>query len=242
MTGTSNRPFTSFSNPNGLPSGVSPLVLASGTPSMIASHAADVYNHAAGIRPSGINRPSGAGSVSMAAGLESPGGSLDDEDDAPTPVIPSRPLSQPIDISGAGRSDNSGGSGGSGAGGPATLQKQRSGRTLAEIMQAPFRANDPARDARSNSNSPAPGGGADYTPRHSTSTTRAALGANLSFNKRLVMMRDAIAGIAFLHEKGYMHCDIKSLNFLVGEVSAPALYLFRCKGMELSWILSYSCH
>jgi serine/threonine protein kinase len=44
------------------------------------------------------------------------------------------------------------------------------------------------------------------------------MGANLSFNKRLVMMRDAIAGIAFLHEKGYMHCDIKSLNFLVAEV------------------------
>eukprot|EP01032_Pedospumella_encystans_P009734 gene9734-11440_t len=43
------------------------------------------------------------------------------------------------------------------------------------------------------------------------------LGASLSFRKRLLMMRDAAAGIAHLHAQGYMHCDIKSLNFLVAE-------------------------
>lgn len=31
------------------------------------------------------------------------------------------------------------------------------------------------------------------------------------------MMRDAARGLAFIHAKGYMHCDIKSLNYLVSE-------------------------
>lgn len=48
---------------------------------------------------------------------------------------------------------------------------------------------------------------------------RAPLGTTLSFRRRLIMMRDAICGIAHLHDQGYMHCDIKSLNFLVAEVS-----------------------
>jgi len=47
------------------------------------------------------------------------------------------------------------------------------------------------------------------------------LGASLSFRKRMLMMRDAAAGIAHLHAQGYMHCDIKSLNFLVAEVRMP---------------------
>ncbi len=38
------------------------------------------------------------------------------------------------------------------------------------------------------------------------------------FETRLRMMRDAANAIAFLHLRGYMHCDIKSLNFLVDEV------------------------
>lgn len=40
----------------------------------------------------------------------------------------------------------------------------------------------------------------------------------ISMNDRIAMMRDAIAGIAFLHSRGFLHCDIKSLNFLVDEV------------------------
>jgi hypothetical protein len=43
----------------------------------------------------------------------------------------------------------------------------------------------------------------------------------VSFQTRLEMMRDAVSGIAFMHSRGYMHCDIKSLNFLVDEVSQP---------------------
>eukprot|EP00981_Chlorochromonas_danica_P004300 scaffold865_cov160-Ochromonas_danica.AAC.19 len=34
---------------------------------------------------------------------------------------------------------------------------------------------------------------------------------------RLAMMRDCCAGLAYLHSKGFIHCDIKSLNFLVTE-------------------------
>lgn len=32
------------------------------------------------------------------------------------------------------------------------------------------------------------------------------------------MMLDAAKGLAYIHSKGYMHCDVKSLNFLVTEV------------------------
>jgi serine/threonine protein kinase len=39
----------------------------------------------------------------------------------------------------------------------------------------------------------------------------------LSLDQRLAMMRDAATAIVFLHGRGYMHCDIKSLNFLVDE-------------------------
>lgn len=37
----------------------------------------------------------------------------------------------------------------------------------------------------------------------------------LSFLQRLHMIQDAIRSIAYLHSQGYIHCDIKSLNFLV---------------------------
>eukprot|EP01038_Epipyxis_sp_PR26KG_P012169 gene12169-16296_t len=39
----------------------------------------------------------------------------------------------------------------------------------------------------------------------------------VSLEQRFRMMRDAASSIAFLHSKGFMHCDIKSLNFLVDE-------------------------
>jgi serine/threonine protein kinase len=32
------------------------------------------------------------------------------------------------------------------------------------------------------------------------------------------MMQEATRAVEFLHAKGYMHCDIKSLNFLVAKV------------------------
>ena len=44
------------------------------------------------------------------------------------------------------------------------------------------------------------------------------VGEQLEMKTRLNMMRDAVSAIAFLHRQGYMHCDIKSLNFLVCEV------------------------
>jgi hypothetical protein len=47
------------------------------------------------------------------------------------------------------------------------------------------------------------------------------------FETRLKMMRDAANAIAFLHLRGYMHCDIKSLNFLVDEVSNFSLLIFK---------------
>lgn len=41
---------------------------------------------------------------------------------------------------------------------------------------------------------------------------------SITFEQRLLMMRDAVQAIAFLHSRGVMHCDIKSLNYLVDEV------------------------
>lgn len=38
---------------------------------------------------------------------------------------------------------------------------------------------------------------------------------SLLFLQRVQMMRDCVCAIAFLHAKGYLHCDVKSLNFLV---------------------------
>jgi serine/threonine protein kinase len=42
-----------------------------------------------------------------------------------------------------------------------------------------------------------------------------AIGNLLPLSIRLQMIRDCCAGLAYLHSKGVMHCDIKSLNFLV---------------------------
>lgn len=46
-------------------------------------------------------------------------------------------------------------------------------------------------------------------------TVRNSLGYCLPTPLRLKMVRDCCAGVAFLHSRGLMHCDIKSLNFLV---------------------------
>eukprot|EP01035_Chromulina_nebulosa_P017311 gene17311-22852_t len=40
-------------------------------------------------------------------------------------------------------------------------------------------------------------------------------GRSLPFPLRIRMARDAAAGVAYMHSKKLMHCDIKSLNFLV---------------------------
>lgn len=42
-----------------------------------------------------------------------------------------------------------------------------------------------------------------------------SLGDLLPLSVRLSMIRDCAAGLAYMHSKGFMHCDIKSLNFLV---------------------------
>jgi serine/threonine protein kinase len=40
-------------------------------------------------------------------------------------------------------------------------------------------------------------------------------GSSILLNQLIKMASDAIKAIAFLHSKGYLHCDLKSLNFLV---------------------------
>ena len=42
-----------------------------------------------------------------------------------------------------------------------------------------------------------------------------SIGNILPLAVRLSMMKDCVSGLAYLHSKGIMHCDIKSLNFLV---------------------------
>jgi serine/threonine protein kinase len=49
----------------------------------------------------------------------------------------------------------------------------------------------------------------------STTSSIQSLGHLIPLSVRLKMIRDCAAGLAYLHSKGFMHCDIKSLNFLV---------------------------
>lgn len=42
-----------------------------------------------------------------------------------------------------------------------------------------------------------------------------SIGNLLPLSVRIQMIRDCCAGLSYLHSKGIMHCDIKSLNFLV---------------------------
>ncbi len=42
-----------------------------------------------------------------------------------------------------------------------------------------------------------------------------SLALSMPMDLKLKMAKECCAGVAFLHSKGLMHCDIKSLNFLV---------------------------
>jgi hypothetical protein len=57
--------------------------------------------------------------------------------------------------------------------------------------------------------------GVGTNERDSAPAQEITLAHRLTMQERIMMMRDAIAGIAFLHSRGFLHCDIKSLNFLV---------------------------
>ena len=50
------------------------------------------------------------------------------------------------------------------------------------------------------------------------------MGKLLPMNTRMQIARDCCAGLAFLHSRNFMHCDIKSLNFL-GWVNTPFSYI-----------------
>jgi hypothetical protein len=98
-------------------------------------------------------------------------------------------------------------------------------RTLSNIMQTPFRKEDLSnRNSNSQTKPASMQPGATSAAAMSVPAKPTTLGNTLSFNGRLLMMRDAVSGIAHLHSKGYIHCDIKSLNFLVSEVFICPIY------------------
>ena len=45
-------------------------------------------------------------------------------------------------------------------------------------------------------------------------------GASVQMSMETCMMLDAARALAFIHSKGYLHCDMKSLNYLVTDVRA----------------------
>jgi serine/threonine protein kinase len=69
------------------------------------------------------------------------------------------------------------------------------------------------------SNSFSSKGGAVSTSENSRHRFRSksltSVGKGISNRMKIKLAHDCIAGVAFLHSKGLMHCDIKSLNFLV---------------------------
>lgn len=62
---------------------------------------------------------------------------------------------------------------------------------------------------------------------HAAALSNAMVCAWLPVRLRVSMMRDCCAGLAHLHSKGFIHCDIKSLNFL-GKPSNAIYCLFCC--------------
>ncbi len=44
--------------------------------------------------------------------------------------------------------------------------------------------------------------------------SRHSIGQTIPIPLRISMARDAVSGVEYLHSKGLLHCDIKSLNFL----------------------------
>lgn len=54
-----------------------------------------------------------------------------------------------------------------------------------------------------------------YFLSNSMHTSIQSLGHLIPVSVRFAMIRDCAAGLAYLHFRGFMHCDIKSLNFLV---------------------------
>jgi hypothetical protein len=53
-----------------------------------------------------------------------------------------------------------------------------------------------------------------------------SIGAIIPLSVRLSMMKDCVAGLAYLHSQGIMHCDIKSLNFLGKFVSITIFFFY----------------
>ncbi len=61
-----------------------------------------------------------------------------------------------------------------------------------------------------------------YNARHNSNDDSTFLSAHaqavlarlLPMERRLKMVQDCCAGVAYLHASGFIHCDVKSLNFL----------------------------
>lgn len=54
-----------------------------------------------------------------------------------------------------------------------------------------------------------------------------------TLTEKLRMMHDVVAGILFLHQQGYVHCDIKSPNFLVANVGRFDLVYYTRKRLAM---------
>ena len=103
---------------------------------------------------------------------------------------------------------------------PARIRLQSQGRDNLMNVSAMLAGRDSSRDSSGSSASRSSYGSAGRSSNNAYYNANPTLRPKqrllvLPLSLRIRMAKDCCAGVAYLHANGFMHCDIKSLNFLV---------------------------